>query len=689
MEVYSDYCNYCVSTPREFPLVLSHTSFPMNSIRLRLIGPLWLFGILPAIATAQLFGQPLAWFYSSTGILLGCGVLLLACIFSGWVLQPVRSMMTATCRLLRGLPPELKDADWLPTAFAGVRGEINQIYAKQHHALAAAEAHAGQAQQRLQNAERLVREALGVMQGIFAASDEAMAVVDSHGVIIASNEKLNQLIAAPLETLVGSPCQQFYALLKSRLSSEADFSAWLDTIDQSPSPHQKVAAHLNSDQSSQLEVETFPMTSESGNRIGRIWILRDRSMVTRLESQLRESQKMGTLGLIAGGIAHDFNNLLTAIQGNLALAEMTPSDNTEEVKNRIEGASQATVRATELVKQLLGYSRRSPQEKRPVTVEKLLTDVQALLRHSVDPRVSIRTDIDDEPSTVIADCSELEQVLLNLGINARDALPTSGGKIVLAVSNITHRDDNHPERAEAPFALISVRDNGTGMPPDVQGRIFEAFFTTKEPGKGTGLGLSTAQNIIQEHGGWIECESKMGEGTVFRIYLPRVPDLVATPEPPAQERSKIRNQVPPNQQRRILVVDDEAPVRSIAVNMLTFMGYEVSEAEDGEEALALIETQGHSIDAVMLDIYMPKLSGRDTFRKLRASGNEIPVIVCSGFVVDPDEFVILSQGHPPPVDIMVKPYSINNLQAAVAKAFPEDSSVLSRPVKRHKAVLGA
>jgi len=657
----------------------------MNSIRLRLIGPLWLFGILPAIGAAQLFGQPLSWFYGATGILLGCGVLLLACFFSGWVLQPVRSTVQATSRLLRGLPPELKDADWLPHEFATVRAEINSVYTKQHQALAAAEAHANQAQQRLQNAERLVREALGVMQGIFAASDEAMAVVDSKGIIIAANEKLNQLIAAPLETLTGTPAKQLYALLKARLSSQENLSAWLDQIEQSAGRHQKIMVHLTTDSNRQVELETFPMTSESGNRIGRIWILRDRSIVNRLECQLRESQKRGTLGLIAGGIAHDFNTLLNAIRGNLALAEMTPSNNIEEVKTRIEGASQATVRATELVRQLLGYSRCSPQEKQPITVATLLNDVQALLRHSVDPKIRIHMQCDGSPSTIIGDKTELEQVLMNLGINARDAMPAQGGVIELSASNITHRDNSNPQHQDAPYALITVRDNGHGMAPEVLSHIFEAFYAAKTPGKGTGLGLVTAQNIIQEHGGWIECDSRVGEGTVFRIYLPRMCEQVAQPAPVSAPVSapvtslpvrpaKTKTADPNDRARRILVVDDEAPVRSIAVNMLTFMGYDVVEAEDGEQALAMIQSHGEEMDAIMLDIYMPKLSGRDTFRKLRASSNQIPVIVCSGFVVDPDEFVILSQGHPPPVDIMVKPYSISNLQAAVAKIFPNDSA---------------
>jgi two-component system cell cycle sensor histidine kinase/response regulator CckA len=654
----------------------------MNSIRLRLIGPLWLFGILPALAAAQLFNQPLSWFYGTSGILLGCGVLLLACWFSGWTLQPVQSTINATCRLLRGLPPELNDSDWLPHSFTKVRAEINTLYTKQHQSLAAAEAHASQAEQRIKHAERLVRDSFSVMKGLFSASDEAMAVIDSRGTLIAANEKLHGLICVPGESLAGCSNEQFYALLRARLACQEDLAAWLQQLDQMDQPHQKLLVHLTADPAAQVELETLPMVSESGDSIGRIWILRDRAIVNRLQNQLRESQKMGTLGLIAGGIAHDFNNLLTAIQGNLALAEMTPSDNNEEVKNRIEGASQATVRATELVKQLLGYSRRSPQQKGPVTVKRLVTDVQALLRHSVDPRINISIQCDLEPSTVLADKTELEQVLLNLGINARDALASNGGKIELSVTNITHHDPSNPHQPEVPYVMIGVSDNGEGMSPEVQARIFEAFFTTKEPGKGTGLGLATAQTIIQEHGGWIECESALGKGTLFKVYLPRIADAVKAPallEVPTAPKPKAKPR--PTRLRRILVVDDEAPVRSIAVNMLAFMGFEVLEAEDGEQALALLESGKDPIDALMLDIYMPKLSGRDTFRKLRASGNQIPVIVCSGFVVDPDEFVILSQGHPPPVDIMVKPYSINNLMAAVSKVFPEDLPI-KREVKK-------
>ena len=358
------------------------------------------------------------------------------------------------------------------------------------------------------------------------------------------------------------------------------------------------------------------------------------------------------------------------------MAELAPSASNDEVKSRLDGASQATARATELVKQLLGYSRRGQSTKQKTEMKRLITDVQALLRHSVDPRISIRTRISEEPAFIEADPIQIEQVLLNLGINARDALPEQGGVIELEVANTSRRQGSNPDAPDAPYVVISVRDNGHGIPIENRQRIFEAFFTTKEPGKGTGLGLATAQEIVQEHGGWIEFDSEVGRGTEFRLFVPRLMVETGTPPPaiastPATTRPKAGLAGP---RRRLLVVDDEAPVRNIAVNMLSFLGHEVIEASDGEEALAIIQDSSNRIDAVMLDIYMPKLSGRDTFRKLREAGNEVPVIVCSGFIIDPDEFVVLSQGRTPPVDIMTKPYSLANLQSAIAKAFPADAA---------------
>jgi len=410
------------------------------------------------------------------------------------------------------------------------------------------------------------------------------------------------------------------------------------------------------------------MRTDAGEVVGRIWIVKDRSEMRVLETRLRESQKMGTIGQLAGGIAHDFNNLLTAIRGNLTLAELTPATNQAGVRDKLQSASHATTRAAELVKSLLGYSRRGTgvSVRKTTNLKRLLADVQSLLKHSVDPRVTIQMRGGMDASYVNADATQVEQVMLNLCLNARDALPADKGVIEIAVENVTHRN---PAKAGevSDFVMLVVRDNGHGISEEHRLRVFEPFFTTKPDGKGTGLGLSTAQDIIREHGGWIEFDSEIGRGSEFRVFLPRVlnPQQLDD-EAPADNSPAIT--APAGGQTTVLVVDDEAPVRAIATNMLGFLGYRVIEAGDGQQALDILLQGNEKIDAVLLDIYMPKLSGRDTFKELRAVGNCVPVVVCSGFVIDPDEFMILSQGYPPPVDIMLKPYSLDGLSKALAKA---------------------
>ena len=291
-----------------------------------------------------------------------------------------------------------------------------------------------------------------------------------------------------------------------------------------------------------------------------------------------------------------------------------------------------------------------------------------LLKHSVDPKVTVQMRAGMESSYAIADSSQVEQVMLNLSLNARDALPADKGIIEIGVENVTRKAVAGPEGgADAEFVMLVVRDNGHGIAEEHRLRMFEPFFTTKAKGKGDGLGLCTSQDIIRDHGGWIEFDSEVGRGTEFRVFLPRVLDPAnVEDEGPVDNGPTVA--APAGGQTTILVVDDEAPVRNIATNILGFLGYRVLEACDGQQALDIALRSGEKIDAILLDIYMPVLSGRDTFKELRAVGNKVPVVVCSGFVIDPDEFVILSQGHPPPVDIMLKPYSLDSLSKALAKA---------------------
>lgn len=659
----------------------------MNSLRLRILFPLWLFGFLPAMGATRMMGQPLEWFFGMTGVLLGGGVFLAAYLISGWLLKPTTAVMKGTTAVLRGVPPDAQSAEWLPADFWKLRCDINMIFAKQRQALNAAEQHACQTAQRLLNAERLLREAFTALQGLFAASDEGVLVVDAQGSIIASNAKLDDFLGKPVEEVAGRDSTRVLNALIERFEEKAVITAWIE----------KTATHLEGQSETPPLVSTDnrvfslrsnPMRTDAGEVIGRIWIVKDRSEMRVLENQLRESQKMGTIGQLAGGIAHDFNNLLTAIRGNLTLAELTPASNQAGVRDKLQNANHATTRAAELVKSLLGYSRRSTgvAVRKATNLKRLLADVQNLLKHSVDPRVTIQMRGGMDASYATGDATQIEQVMLNLCLNARDSLPADKGVIEIAVENVTHRmPSKSGESAEASdFVMLVVRDNGHGISEEHRQRIFEPFFTTKAGSKGTGLGLSTAQDIVREHGGWIEFDSEVGRGTEFRVFLPRLlnPEQIEE-EIPIDNGPAIN--APIGGQTTILVVDDEAPVRSIAMNMLGFLGYRVLEACDGQQALDILLRTQEKVDAVLLDIYMPKLSGRDTFKELRAVGNDVPVVVCSGFVIDPDEFTILSQGRTPPVDIMLKPYSLDGLSKALAKAVqkkPGDSPVFELTASR-------
>jgi two-component system cell cycle sensor histidine kinase/response regulator CckA len=455
--------------------------------------------------------------------------------------------------------------------------------------------------------------------------------------------------------------------IASRFVEKDRMLQWITSTDANPQLRDEVEAETADTAQRVFSLRTAPMQTEGGEVIGRLWMVRDCSEVRGLKKQLQESQKLGTIGQLAGGIAHDFNNMLTAIRGNLTLAELSPGANNADVRDRLQSAGHATQRATDLVKQLLCYSRRSPdaQLRKVTNLKKLLADVQGLLKHSLDPRVTVRIRAGMDASFALADATQLEQVFLNLCLNACDALPADNGIVEIGIENVMHRAPAGGDSGE--FAMIAVRDNGTGISEEMRHRIFEPFFTTKDPGRGTGLGLSMAQDIVREHGGWIEFDSVEGQGTEFRVFLPRTNDPENIEDATPAYESRLA-QVPVGQRGTILVVDDEAPVRSIAVNMLSFLGYRVLEAGDGQQALDIVLRSGEKIDALLLDIYMPKLSGRDTFKQLRAAGNDIPIVICSGFVIDPDEFTILSEGRCPPVDIMLKPYSLDNLSKSMAKA---------------------
>jgi PAS domain S-box-containing protein len=348
----------------------------------------------------------------------------------------------------------------------------------------------------------------------------------------------------------------------------------------------------------------------------------------RLEQQLRQAQKLEAIGRLAGGVAHDFNNILTVILGR---AEEVASDERvpDDLRDSVADLSQNAQRATALTRQLLAFSRRQAIEVRNVDLNSLVANVTRLLHRVLGEDIVVTFTYSGQPLAVRADPGMIEQVLLNLAVNARDAMP-AGGKLSIDTSFVD-LSATEPSRAGSPgsWACIRVKDNGAGIAPEHLPHIFEPFFTTKDIGKGTGLGLATTYGIVQQHGGWIEVESQIGRGSEFRVFFPHVgaaTPIAASISMPAP---------PPRGRETIMVVEDEAGVRALVIELLQDLGYKVFQAQSGPHALDVWRQQGDDVDLLITDIVMPDgMNGVELAERLRRNRPGLKVIYTSGYLAD-------------------------------------------------------
>ncbi|MEW5817515.1 MAG: ATP-binding protein, partial [Spirochaetota bacterium] len=348
-----------------------------------------------------------------------------------------------------------------------------------------------------------------------------------------------------------------------------------------------------------------------------------------LEAQLRQSQKMEAIGQLAGGVAHDFNNLLTIIKGysELSMMELKEED---PLKGNIDEIQNAADKAAGLTRQLLAFSRRQVLEAKVVDLNAVLTDLDKMLRRMIREDVELVTHLTEDLGSVKVDPGQIEQVVMNLAINARDAM-VSGGKLTIETANAA-LDEEYARRHVAVipgrYVMLSVSDTGVGMTPEVKERIFEPFFTTKEKGKGTGLGLSTVYGIVKQSGGNIWVYSELGRGTTFKIYLPRVDE-------PVEEIGKkaVPEELPAGNET-ILIVEDNEEVRKLAVRILEKQGYKLLIATQGNEALLLGEKHGKPIHLMLTDVVMPGMDGRELANRLKVHHPETRVLYMSGYTDD-------------------------------------------------------
>jgi two-component system, cell cycle sensor histidine kinase and response regulator CckA len=397
-------------------------------------------------------------------------------------------------------------------------------------------------------------------------------------------------------------------------------------------------------------------------------IKEDRSVRKSLEEQLRQAQKMEAIGRLAGGVAHDFNNLLTAILGysEMMEAKLKPDD---PLRSHVREIFHAGERAATLVRQLLAFSRKQVIQPKVLNLNQVIGELDKMLRRLIGEDIDLVTRLDPRVGHIKADVGQIEQVVVNLAVNSRDAMP-QGGKLTIETIN-ARLGENHtgdPEDVQSsPYVMLSVSDNGCGMDSEVCSRIFEPFFTTKEAGKGTGLGLSTVYGIVNQNGGSISVYSKPGKGTTFRIYFPHVNEPVepAIPYPKGEEASRGIE--------TILIVEDDVLVRKLAVETLSKCGYHVLEATHGEEALRICRTHEGTIHLLLTDAIMPGMTGSELVSRIEPLIKRIKVLYMSGYTDD----VILRQGRlDPEMKFLQKPFTPSILLQKVREVLNRELSLI-------------
>jgi PAS domain S-box-containing protein len=475
-----------------------------------------------------------------------------------------------------------------------------------------------------EEAARAAAEDAEHLRRLLEASAEGLVSLDAAGRFTYVNRAAAQLLGAAPAELLG---QDMHARIHQPPAGDAPHAA-----DQCP-----ITRALRSGQPLRVENDTFwgrgsfaveyqvaPLFDRGAVR-GAAVTFRDVSEHKRLEERFRQSQKMEPVGRLASGVTHDFNNLLTIISGycEILLARLDPHD---PVRDMLVEIKKAEERAAELTRQLLAFSRKQILEPKVLDLNAVLADVSKLLRRLIGEDVELRLQPAAGLGGVRGDVGQLEQVLLNLAVNARDAMP-QGGTLTLRTANVERTAaDVHglPGAAPGPYVLLAVSDTGCGMTAEVRAHLFEPFYTTKEPGKGTGLGLSTVYGIVKQSGGFIEVDSVPGRGTTFRIYLPRVAELGRREPAPAAPTSY-------RGQETILVTEEDVGLGELIAKVLGPLGYKVLTARTAAEAAQVCTAYEREVHLLMCDVVLPQTTGRELFQRLAALRPELRVLFISGY----------------------------------------------------------
>ena len=480
------------------------------------------------------------------------------------------------------------------------------------------------AEESLQAAHEALRQANEALGTIIHASPLAIFAFDLEGNVTSWNPAAERMFGWSEQEALGR---------RLPLIEDRDLGVFQDRIERGKRGLRmnglEVPQRRKDGSSLTISMWTAPLRGPSGAVTGFIALAADASERRLFEERLRQSHKMEAVGRLAGGVAHDFNNLLTVITGYgyMLLDEV---GNMESARASVEEILRTVERASALTSQLLTFSRH--QVARPVVLDlaTAVANMDRMLRRVIGEDIELVAELSAEPGKVRADPAQIEQVILNLVVNARDAMP-SGGRITIRTANLEIRPEytlEHPAVAPGPYILLSVADTGQGMDDDTKAHLFEPFFTTKEHGKGTGLGMSTVYAIVKRSAGEILVSSQPGQGATITIYLPRIEDL---PEPPKEPS------LPVSQERgteTILLVEDEDAVRKLVHDVLSQHGYVVLQAAHPDEALERSRSHAGKIDLLLTDVVMPRMSGRELADRLAPARAEMKVLFISGYTED-------------------------------------------------------
>lgn len=507
-------------------------------------------------------------------------------------------------------------------------------------------------------AEEAMLAAKAEVDQIFHAAADGMRAIDKNFNIIRANKTLATMVGIPRENIIGKKC---YNIFKASRCHTSDCSLRRIMAGEEKVEYESIRICPDGKEIPCIVV-AMPFKAADGTIIGAIEDFRDITKRQNLEAQIRQAQKMESIGTMAGGIAHDFNNLLGGMLGYASIIKMNLKP-TDTIYKYVELIEKAGERAATLTNQLLAFSRKGKYEIAPVNINDSIRNVLNILKSTTNKNIEISCSMADNIPRIAGDPTQIEQTIMNICVNAADAMP-NGGKLQIETELICLDkafSATHPEAKPGNYIHITISDTGHGMDKETIPRIFEPFFTTKDKDKGTGLGMSMVYGIVKNHGGYINVYSELDKGSLFNIYFPQLTKKLE------EKEAKILTESAERGQETILVIDDEEIIRTMLQDLLESLGYTVLLATDGEDALKIYQDRRDEIDLVIIDMIMPKMDGKETYLKLKKINPGIKAILSSGFSEDTVVQEILYAG----VDSFIhKPFTVTELSKKIREVLP-------------------